>query len=127
MKRFSLLINCLLLLLLCGCASTPDKQSLPLAHQQDYSEEIITNRQGLHLFARTWQPANQSAKANILIFHGTALHGGVYEPVAKKLNAAGFRVFALDMQGWGRSEGKGAPGYVENFDDYVKDAFEVLN
>lgn len=113
-------------LLLPGCASTPEKPAQQLAQQTDYSEEIITNRQGLHLFARTWQPA-EAAKANILIFHGTALHGGVYAAVAKKLNAAGFRVFALDMQGWGRSEGKGGHGYVDSFDDYVKDAFEVLN
>ena len=126
MQRFRFPILLLLaLLFLPGCASTPEKQSA-LQQRANYSEEIITNRQGLHLFARTWQ-ASEPATATIIILHGTALHGGVYESVAKKLNSAGFRVFALDMQGWGRSEGKGAHGYVESFDDYVKDTFEVLN
>jgi len=109
-----------------GC-TTAAKQDAPAVIQTSaYSEEIITNRQGLRLFARTWNPV-VPAKANVVILHGTALHGGVYEPVAKRLNEAGIRVYTLDLQGWGRSEGKGGHGYVEKFEDYSKDVFEVLN
>ncbi|HET8706543.1 MAG TPA: alpha/beta fold hydrolase [Pseudomonadales bacterium] len=113
-------------LLFAGCASVAPKEAPALVQQANYSEETLINHQGLRLFVRTWQPEGP-AKANILILHGTALHGGVYASVANKLNAAGIRVMALDMQGWGRSEGKGGHGYVESFDDYAKDTYYVLN
>jgi len=119
------LIYCLFLITACTTPKSIDLDNL--VKTEAYSEEWLTNRQGLRLFARTWHPTDQPAKANIIIFHATALHGGVYEALAKRLNAEGFRVYAPDMQGWGRSEGKGNPGYVERFDDYVKDAFEILN
>lgn len=127
MQRFSAYLLILWVsIFLSSCASTPEKLPPQLLQQDNYSEEIIVNHQGLRLFARMWQPQGP-AKANIVILHGTALHSGVYAPVAAKLNAAGFRVFAMDMQGWGRSEGKGAHGYVESFDDYSKDTSYALN
>lgn len=110
-----------------GCANMPQRAQAPLIQQSHYSEEIFLSQQGLHLFGRTWQPQTPTPKANVVILHGTALHSGIYEPVAERLTAAGYRVYAFDMQGWGRSEGKGADGYVDSFDDYSKDLYTVLN
>lgn len=109
-----------------GCASTPPPTDNTLTVTSEYSEEIFYNQQGLKLFARTWNPTGD-ARANVVILHGTTLHSGVYAPAAKALAAAGYRVFAYDLQGWGRSEGKGADGYVDSFDDYAKDLYRVLN
>lgn len=119
-------LSLLAALTLGGCAATPPAPQDALIENSHYSEEYFFNQQGLKLFARTWNPSG-SARGNIVILHGTALHSGVYAPVAEQLTAAGYRVFAYDMQGWGRSEGKGADGYVDNFDDYAKDLYRVLN
>lgn len=116
----------LLAVIMSGCATLHRPDVIPAAETNRYSEEVFYNDQGLKLFARTWNPEG-SARANIVILHGTALHSGIYEPVAEKLTAAGYRVFAYDMQSWGRSQGKGADGYVDNFDDYAKDLYRVLN
>lgn len=117
----------LLSALLAGaCASVPPTPDDALTVTPEYSEEIFYNQQGLKQFARTWNPAGD-ARANVVIVHGTAMHSGVYAPVAKALAAEGYRVFAYDLQGWGRSEGKGADGYVDSFDDYARDLYRVLN
>jgi acylglycerol lipase len=112
--------------LLGACASVPPPSTTALKHSPEYSEEFFYNQQGLKLFARTWNPRGE-ARGNVVILHGTAMHSGVYAPAAEALTAAGYRVFAYDLQGWGRSEGKGADGYVDSFDDYAKDLYRVLN
>ncbi len=119
------LLGILLSLIITACATTPHTRPPALVQTETYSEEQFLNHQNLTLFARLWQPQG-AAKGNIVILHGTALHSGVYEPVAKQLTAAGYRVYAYDMQGWGRSEGKGADGYIEHFDDYASDLYLVL-
>lgn len=113
-------------LLIGACATVPPPPDIGLTVTPQYSEEFFYNQQGLKLFARTWNPTGE-ARANIVILHGTAMHSGVYAEAATALTTAGYRVFAYDLQGWGRSEGKGADGYVDSFDDYAKDLYRVLN
>ena len=53
---------------------------------------------------------------------GLTYEGGTVEA----LNLAGFSVYSYDMQGFGESESVGGiRAYVDNFDDYVKDALQM--
>lgn len=116
----------LLSLLLTACATAPVSTDPPLVHTESYAEFRVVNHQGLQLFVRRWEPQGEP-RANLVIVHGTALHGGLYRPVAEQLAAAGYRVYAYDMQGWGRSDGKGVPGYVKGFYDYADDLMLVMH
>ncbi|HCB39286.1 MAG TPA: hypothetical protein DEP79_06320 [Gammaproteobacteria bacterium] len=125
MLRFPLLILLLSLLAVAGCSSHPPAFSGSLERRADYAEENFTNARGLDLFARTWEPA-QTAKANVILLHGTALHSGLYVDTATYLSQQGYRVYAYDMQSWGRSQGLKGHGYVDSFDAYSNDLKFVL-
>src|SRR3546814_6166198 len=49
--------------------------------------------------------------------HGYAEHAGRYDPVAARLTAAGYAVYAVDHWGHGRSDG--TMGFVPAFSLYV--------
>jgi alpha-beta hydrolase superfamily lysophospholipase len=55
------------------------------------------------LYYRIWDTA--SPRADVLIAHGYAEHGGRYDHVARALNDAGVTVWALDHRGHGQSAG----------------------
>ncbi|MGE0528976.1 MAG: lysophospholipase [Bdellovibrionales bacterium] len=69
------------------------------------------------LFFQTWTPA--TPRGALVITHGLAEHSECYHSLAKTLMEDGWQVFAWDMRGHGRSEGK--RGYVREFSYYIKD------
>ncbi len=69
------------------------------------------------LFYHSWKCAEP--KGEVLITHGLGEHSECYAEVAEKLVHANFNVFAWDLRGHGRSEGK--RGYVEKFSDFEDD------
>jgi alpha-beta hydrolase superfamily lysophospholipase len=72
---------------------------------------------GGEVFWQSWPAAEESAadakrssrgvdpKGVVVIAHGVSEHSGRYAHVARRLNAAGYDVFALDHRGHGRSDG----------------------
>lgn len=66
-----------------------------------------------------------SAKAVIVIVHGLCEHSGRYDYFTKRLNDFGYTVYRFDNRGHGRSGGE--RGYVENFQDFFKDADKVVD
>jgi alpha-beta hydrolase superfamily lysophospholipase len=48
------------------------------------------------------QPGNVAPRAVLLFIHGTSLHGGVYDVIARSLASEGYLVYAPDMRGFGR-------------------------
>ena len=59
---------------------------------------------GGEIFWQSW-PAPGEARGVVVIAHGVSEHSDRYGHVAKRLNEAGYDVFALDHRGHGRSEG----------------------
>jgi alpha-beta hydrolase superfamily lysophospholipase len=54
-----------------------------------------------------WQSWSGEAPAGlVIVVHGAHEHGGRYRPVAERLVAAGYDVYAVDHPGHGRSPGK---------------------
>lgn len=71
------------------------------------------------LFFQTWNPDKMPARGVFVITHGLAEHSECYATLAKTLSEDGWQVFAWDMRGHGRSEGK--RGFVKNLSFYVDD------
>jgi lysophospholipase len=74
------------------------------------------------LFVR-WRPAPEP-RAVVAVIHGFGEHSGRYEHVFAALGARGYSCLAVDLRGFGRSEGRRA--YIDDFDDYLDDTGEAL-
>ncbi|MTI71045.1 MAG: alpha/beta hydrolase [Firmicutes bacterium] len=67
----------------------------------------------------------EESKAVIIIVHGFCEHLGRYDYVTDKLNEFGFSVYRFDNRGHGKSGGK--RGYLNDFNDYIKDLDVIVN
>jgi alpha-beta hydrolase superfamily lysophospholipase len=86
-------------------------------------ESRFENENGHELFYQSWiQP---QASKTIVLTHGMAEHSDCYHEFATKMADDGFNTYAWDLFGHGRSTGK--RGYVEKFDDYVRDLGLFIN
>ncbi|HUU61089.1 MAG TPA: lysophospholipase [Acidimicrobiia bacterium] len=80
--------------------------------------EYLTAADGARLLLRSW-PAPAERRVSMLIIHGLGEHSGRYEHVGAHFAAAGIAVSALDLRGFGRSDGKRA--FVHSFAEYLAD------
>ncbi len=69
------------------------------------------------LFFQTWTP--EKLRGTLIITHGLAEHSECYHPLAQVLADDGWQVFAWDMRGHGRSEGK--RGFVLDIKSFIED------
>jgi alpha-beta hydrolase superfamily lysophospholipase len=84
----------------------------------DHLEYNWTSADGLRLFAQSWMPAGQP-RAIINYVHGFKDHSSRFAGWAQKLTGEGYGVFAVDLRGHGRSDGR--RGYAEKFERYLQD------
>jgi acylglycerol lipase len=89
-----------------------------------YDEDRLRHPDGLRIHYRTWHPTTKPRGA-LVICHGFNAHGGHYVWAAEQFAAAGIAVYALDLRGRGRSEGRRF--YVRYFDQYVADIAAVID
>jgi alpha-beta hydrolase superfamily lysophospholipase len=84
----------------------------------------LESRDGLSLFGRSWQP-NDAPLAALAIVHGLGEHSERYNHVGGYFAKRGYAVFAADLRGHGRSQGK--RGHINHFDEYLDDAQALLD
>jgi alpha-beta hydrolase superfamily lysophospholipase len=85
-------------------------------------EDWVVTAQRQKLFVRGWTP--EGAKASVFLTHGQAEHSGCYGRLVQCLTKAGYAVWAWDLRGHGKSDGK--RGYVAGFGDYVTDFVQTF-
>ena len=89
-----------------------------LGQTHTMKEEKIPGPGGLAIFVRSWHPSG-NAPGVVVICHGVNSHSGQYTWAAEQLVASGLAVYALDLQGRGKSDGERF--YLEKFADYLSD------
>ncbi len=74
---------------------------------------------------RAWKTAVHPDKKVIILSHGLGEYSGRYEHVAEYFNHKGISLYALDHRGHGESPG--VRGYVNSFDQYIRDLDQFVN
>ncbi len=108
---------------LAGCAQKSFDASPPSVITQfdgQHDTASLRTSHDLELFTQHWGPPSKP-RGLVLLLHGTTMHSGAYSEVGKFLASEGYLVYGLDLRGWGRSEGRGARGYVASHEQYVWD------
>ncbi len=80
-------------------------------------ESRFKGRNNNDLFFQSW--VNETADRTIVVTHGLAEHSECYTEFANEMLNDGYNVYAWDLQGHGRSEGK--RGYIADFQEFVTD------
>jgi acylglycerol lipase len=73
---------------------------------------------GVKLFEQSWHP-DGPPRAVVVIHHGLKSHSEHYGAFARRIVALGYAVYAYDMRGHGRSEGRRAS--LDDFEDLIED------
>lgn len=81
-------------------------------------------RDGLDIFAQSWEPTILQPKAVICLVHGLGEHTSRYAHVAEAFGRQGFVLFGADLRGHGRSGG--ARGHISSIEDFMQDIDELL-
>ncbi|KAK9683201.1 hypothetical protein RND81_10G123000 [Saponaria officinalis] len=81
------------------------------------------NSRGSEVFTKTWVPQSCSPKGLICFCHGYGDTCTFFaEGISRKLASAGYAVCAMDLPGFGLSDG--LHGYIASFDNLVDDVIE---
>jgi alpha-beta hydrolase superfamily lysophospholipase len=81
-------------------------------------EDYFLARDGLRLYERRWL-SRGAPRAEVLLVHGFAEHGGRYAPTAEVLAGHGYAVAVMDLRGHGKSAGPRC--WIRSFDEYLDD------
>jgi len=90
----------------------------PLHRELVRHEGHFGGYQNLELFFQTWS-ADRPSRGTLVITHGIGEHSECYHRTAESLVPMGWDIYAWDLRGHGRSDGK--RGFVGNFDHYARD------
>lgn len=86
-------------------------------------ESYEVNSRGVEIYSKSWLPETGSPKAVICYCHG---YGDTstffFEGIARKFASSGYGVLAMDLPGFGISEG--LHGYIPSFNGLVDDVIE---
>jgi alpha-beta hydrolase superfamily lysophospholipase len=86
-------------------------------------EGTLTSRDSTRLTWRAW-PVPQPLTA-VAVVHGLGEHSGRYARLAEALNARGHAVWAVDLRGMGRSDGR--RGHVDRWQQWVEDCTALFD
>lgn len=76
-------------------------------------------KDGLDIFAQTWEPTVIQPKAVVCLVHGLGDHSSRYAHVGESFTKDGFILFGSDLRGHGRSGGP--RGHISSIEDFMQD------
>jgi alpha-beta hydrolase superfamily lysophospholipase len=77
------------------------------------------SRHSSELFYQSWTNAASNTRATLVLTHGIAEHSEAYNEFALDFAPRGWDIYAMDLRGHGRSEGR--RGYIDDFHRYSRD------
>lgn len=77
---------------------------------------------GVRVFYRAWETSEPTG--SVLFVHGLGEHGGRYDRLTEVVGALGLDLYAIDLRGHGRSQGK--RGHVPDFTCYLRDLDRLI-
>lgn len=87
-----------------------------------YTQGHFTNSRAQQIYYQGWQA--KGSVASIVLIHGVGEHSGRYKESAEFFAARNIDVYAFDLEGFGRSDGK--RGHIDSFTDYADDVQQFL-
>jgi len=90
----------------------------------EHGDTMVAGARGMSLYTQWWRPCG-AARGAVIVVHGLKDHSARYGAFAERLVASGFAVYAFDLRGHARSAG--ARGWVESFDEYLRDLDAIVN
>jgi alpha-beta hydrolase superfamily lysophospholipase len=83
-----------------------------------HTEFSIDTQDGLQLYGQSWEP-DEKPKAVVCLLHGFKEHSSRYSHLAKALVNNAYSMFAIDLRGHGKSQGRrgDTPSYNALLDD----------
>lgn len=81
-------------------------------------------KDGLKLFFRCWQPADE-ARAVVCLLHGFGEHSGRYSNLAKHLTQGHYALLSFDLRGHGKSQGR--RGHTPSINAFMDDIATLLS
>lgn len=96
---------------------------IELQQTMKHWEGKFTGVGNLTLFYQAWQ-SNEQPKASVVLIHGLGSHSDTFESVVSAITQRGYALYALDLRGHGRSEGK--RGYINRWSEFREDLTALL-
>lgn len=81
-------------------------------------------RDGLDIFAQSWEPTDRPVKAVVCLVHGLGEHTSRYAHVAEAFGKEGYAMLGADLRGHGRSGG--LRGHVNSIEEFMQDIDVLL-
>jgi acylglycerol lipase len=81
-------------------------------------------KDGLNIFAQSWEPDAVQIKAVVCLVHGIGEHGMRYAHVAEAFGKEGYAFFTMDLRGHGRSDGP--RGHIPSIEALLQDIDMLL-
>lgn len=87
----------------------------------DYSVNIMNGEDSINIYTYQFQPSSDEIEGNIFFIHGAGGNVSRYKNLIKPLVENGFKVYAVDWRGYGKSNG------VPNYKGVLKDTQMAFN
>ncbi len=82
----------------------------------NHVSNYFSNNKGAKLHFQYWEDSSKSYDRVIILIHGLGLHSGSYPYLVPSLLGNAYKIYALDLQGFGKSAGDKA-----EFNNYLDD------
>eukprot|EP01018_Ginkgo_biloba_P031086 Gb_19365 [translate_table: standard] len=105
---------------------TMTKEEFYVKHKVAHQESFMENKRGMKIFTQSWLPTETQIRGLVAVVHGfTGQSSWIVQLTAIGIAKTGFRVYALDHQGHGYSDG--LPAHIPDINPVVDDCIQYFD